>query len=119
MFGLFSPETQSPESTVEILMMPMMFLAFAIVLYNASLRQREFTGTNPKWMPAVWVLFGFSVFFGVQRWSYTRDLIYANTLITRKLQLAHTADLVVPLAALGIVLFLEWRRKRQAQNSLY
>jgi hypothetical protein len=115
----FNPETGSPESALEIMMIPLLFLVFGVIAYSASNRYLESEGKRPKWMPVIYVAFGFALLFGLQRLMFTRDLLYANTLVTGKIRYAHYIAFGLPfLTAVGIGI-REFIRKRAQAERLY
>lgn len=69
----FNPESGAPESTLEILLVPMLFLVFGVIAYSASNRYFEAEGKRPKWMPVVYAAFALSLVFGFQRYMFTRE----------------------------------------------
>ncbi|MDH4387847.1 MAG: hypothetical protein QE269_03890 [Fimbriimonas sp.] len=115
----FSPESGSPESALEIMMIPLLFLAFGVIAYSASNRYLESEGKRPKWMPIVYVAFGFALLFGMQRFMFTRDILYANTLVTGKIRYSHYIALGLPLLTTIGIGIREFMRKRTDAERLY
>ena len=115
----FNPESGSPESALEIMMIPLLFLVFGVIAYSASNRYLESEGKRPKWMPVVYVAFGFALLFGLQRYMFTREILYANTLITGKIRYAHYLALGLPLVTTIGIGIREFVRKRTNAERLY
>lgn len=115
----FNPESGSPESALEIMMVPLLFLVFGVLAYSASNRYLENEGKRPKWMPVVYVAFGLALLFGFQKYMFTREILYANTLTTGKVRYAHYLGFLLPLlTSIGIGI-REFFRKRANAERLY
>lgn len=115
----FNPEIGAPESALEVLMAPLLFLVFGILAYSASNRYLEQEGKRPKWMPLVYVAFGLALLFGLQKYMFTREILYANTLTTGKVRYAHHLGLLLPLVTTVGIGIREFLRKRANAERLY
>ena len=117
--GFFSPDSEAPGSAIEVMMVPMFFLVIGIFLYAAANRYLEAEGKFPKWFPGVWVFLGFAVLFGLQRYIFTFDILYVQTLVTGRIRYSHYAGFFIPLlVTLGIII-REIVRKRTDSERLY
>ena len=115
----FNPESGSPESALEIMMIPLLFLVFGVIAYSAANRYLESEGKRPKWMPVIYISFGFALLFGLQRFMFTQDILYANTLVTGKIRYSHHVALGLPLLTIIGIGIREFVRKRTQSERLY
>lgn len=117
--GFFSPDSGSPESTLEIMMVPLLWLFIGFFAYVGSNRYLEAEGKRPKWMPVIYVCFFFALLFGLQKVMYTRDLLYAQTLVSGKIRYAHYLSFIFPLLTAAGIGVREFARKRTDSERLY
>ena len=117
--NFFSPESEAPTSAIEIVMVPFFFLILGIFVYTAANRFRDNEGKNPKWLPVVWVSLGLAILFGLQRYAYMSDILYAQTLVTGRIRYSHHAGLFLPLLTTIIIVIREVVRKRNEAERLY
>jgi hypothetical protein len=100
-------------------MVPMMLLVLGVFLYSAASRYIEAEGKPPKWMKVIWVALGLSVLFGLQRFMFTKDILYAQTLVTGRIRYSHHAGLILPLIVTIGIGIREYVRKRADSERLY
>ncbi len=117
--NFFNPDSEAPNSAIEILMVPLFFLFAALFAYTVANRYFEAEGKKPKWFPAVWVLLGLAVLFGLQRFMFTFDILYAQTLVTGRIRYSHHLGLILPIVTCIIIAIKEFNRKRADSERLY
>lgn len=76
-------------------------------------------GKRPKWFPVVWVALALAALFGFQRYMFTRDVLYAQTLVTGRIRYSHYVGVILPVVTAIIIVIREFNRKRADAERLY
>lgn len=110
---MFSPGTGAPDSMMPVLLLPLLFTFFALAArISARAYWRNFGKRKPHWwyvypLLALGLLFGFEkIFLLFNPFSELDRHMYGQTLVERKVRIAHYLAFIVPLISLvGIVLY--------------
>lgn len=109
---MFSGAYGAPESMNEVLLLPLLFTFFAVAARVAARTYwRNFGRRKPHWW-YVYPLLALALLFGA-KWIYLLfnpdsldRTMYLQTLITRKVRVAHYVAFLLPLlTTIGIVLY--------------
>lgn len=117
-FALFEPpERLLSNSWFSTMLIPGTLLLFAAIFYFGGRYNDQRTGnqTFTRWIGAGLTAIAF--WFGLERFMWTRDLMYGELLRRAgdKFLWAHYLSLILPLIAVIIIVVLQWWDKKQQE----
>ncbi len=99
----------------DVLLMPLLFTFFGVAVRGAAAAYRNNTGLRPKrlgvllgtYLPlAIAMYFGLTFLFHMYNPNSLERYVYLNTLLTKKIKIAHYLAFLLPLlATVGVVLY--------------
>lgn len=104
--SFFKPSEGCPTSLVEVLVGPWLFAFFGLMIGMGVIRQFQQNGKLPTWWLGSFAPTILGMVLGIQRFSFRFDTLYFSSISSRKLDWAHFAAPIFPLASVVLVLIL-------------
>ncbi|MBI1333966.1 MAG: hypothetical protein GC165_13925 [Armatimonadetes bacterium] len=114
-----SSPTGSPQGMMEILIVPLIFSFFGVMMFIGAYRYEANYDKEAKWWKWCFAPLGIAILLGIQRVSFLRSFAYVETVLSRKALWSHYAALIIPiLCTVGVALY-KVRKKRQEERRVY
>jgi ABC-type multidrug transport system permease subunit len=119
MLQFFEPNFASPESMMEIMISPMLFSFFGMMMFIGAIRYEETYGKPATWWKWCYVPLALGLLFGIQRMVFLQDIMYAQTTYSRKIRIAHYMSFLVPVVVTVAITFWHRLASKKKEKGVY
>jgi hypothetical protein len=114
-----SSPTGCPQNMSDILVGPLLFAFFGIMMFIASVRYEMSYDKTATWWKWCMAPLGIAILLGIQRVSFLNSFAYLQTVLTKKLHWSHWLSLIIPILCVASIILYKWRLKQNESKRVY
>jgi hypothetical protein len=123
MLSFFNADLSSPsgcpQNISDILIGPMLFAFFGVMMFIAAIRYEMSYDKKATWWKWCFAPIAIAILLGLQRVAFLQSFAYVQTVITRKLLYSHWISLFIPILCVASIYLYKWQQERNEGKRVY